>query len=165
MTVYGVSSSTTTVLLRTTQCPVASSRTVLVLSVSAAVVGFYAPVVFRGPALRHLDGEPARFSRSVTVALRLGRTGSFPLFFFPRIRDATAAAERKSARQSGRTCSPVTFVYFVPRRRLDQRHSTGRGPLVVGSGPSSAVAASRSGTGTGATWWHCLIQNLVWWRL
>jgi hypothetical protein len=48
------------------------------------VVGFYAPVVFLGSALRHLDGEPARLGRSVTVtvALRLGRTGSFSLLFF-----------------------------------------------------------------------------------
>jgi hypothetical protein len=149
MTVYGVSSTTTTVLLRTsTQCPVASSRTVLVLQQwwvsTRRSFSWDRRCVTWTASRRGLVGRSPSPSRCGLD----GRARFHYCFSSP----ATAAAERKSARQ------PVTFVYFVPRRRLDQRHfHTGRGPL-VGSGLSSAAAAanataSRSGTGTGGTWW------------
>jgi hypothetical protein len=126
------------------------------------VVGFYAPVVFLGSALRHLDGEPARLGRSVTVtvALRLGRTGSFSLlFFFPRNRGSGEEIGTATCHfclfRAAETTGSETFSYgtgtvgwfgSLQCRRRRQRHR-----LTIWNGNRRNVVG----------WWHCLIQNLV----
>ena len=79
-----VASSTT--VLRTTQCPVASSRAVLARSVSAAVVGFFLRAgrfPWTGVALRCVASPGRRAGEALVgrspsrCGLDIGRTGSF----------------------------------------------------------------------------------------